>query len=113
MSDQLKLIIAFFILFVCGCATIGRLGPAGAVWSRKPFTIPRGTVTQASPKVVKTVWPKEDWFYGSGNNLYLGNVITNVCPATVPAKGSHHAGVRLTWQPASKCWQWQEVRNGR
>lgn len=101
--------IAILCLTLCGCAAIGHMGPAGIVYSRRPYSIQGGTIVQATPKMVRTEWPRDRWFVGSGDLLYVGDDRSHVCPDTVPRLGSVIGGARLTWDKARKCWLWRNL----
>jgi len=97
------LLLLALILMLTGCA--------GMIFSHKPYSLRAGTVTDASPEQVVTVWPKERWFWGGDffGNAYLiaGDSRTHVCSETVPKVGAKFERVNLTWEKSRKCWRWE------
>lgn len=64
-----------------------------------------GRVVAASPALVRTEWPKEQWYWISQERLATGDALANVCATDVPKVGTTFVGGRSTWNKAKHCWQ--------
>jgi hypothetical protein len=97
----MKTAAALACLLLTGCA--------GSILSHKPYSLPAGRVVAASPKAVVTEWPRDRWYFcgPDGASLCVGDDRPNVCPDTVPAKGTSFNRAHVTWDKARKCWKWE------
>lgn len=95
----------FWLISLIWCA-----GCAGSIFSHKVYNLRQGQVAEASPALVRTTWPKDDWYYHGDGSEVVGDSVANVCPADVPAKGTRFNGAKVTWDKGQHCWHFQVTK---
>ena len=97
----MKTLCVVLCLLLTGCA--------GTILSHKPYSLQGGTVVESSPRRVVTSYSRREAYIAATGEpgLVTGDMVTNVCPETVPAVGVKVKQVRLSWDKPRKCWRWE------